>query len=105
MLTWTFAVQRVVMLVMRVPETPGGFNDSIACRLASSSATAEDMLMKEQERDAVWQLSSINDEDRRWLWKKQKTARKSSLCSLCFHSDSRPPMKLETNEATGEVKK
>lgn len=29
---------------MRDPDTPGGFNDSMACRPASSSATAEDMM-------------------------------------------------------------
>ena len=49
------------MLLIRVPDTPGGFKDSIACKLASSSATAEDMLMKEEKRDALWLFSSDAD--------------------------------------------
>jgi hypothetical protein len=43
LLTWTFAMQRAVMLKMREPDTPGGFNNSMACKPASKSATAEDM--------------------------------------------------------------
>lgn len=31
---------------MRDPDTPGGFKDNIACRAASSSATADDMADK-----------------------------------------------------------
>jgi len=36
-------VQRAVILWIRDPDTPGGFNDSMACKPASNSATAEDM--------------------------------------------------------------
>ena len=40
-LTWTLLTQRVVMLWMREPDTPGGFINSMACRPASRSATAD----------------------------------------------------------------
>jgi hypothetical protein len=49
--TWIFAVQRVVMLVIREPDTPGGFSDSMACKPASKSATAEDMMEMTRKRD------------------------------------------------------
>lgn len=42
--TWILAVQRVVMVLILDPETPGGLRLSIDCRIASSSATADDMM-------------------------------------------------------------
>jgi hypothetical protein len=39
------AVQREVMLAILEPETPGGLRVSMDCKYASSSATAEDMLV------------------------------------------------------------
>lgn len=39
------AVQSEVMLVILDPETPGGLRLSMDCRYASSSATAEDILL------------------------------------------------------------
>ena len=39
------AVQRDVMLVILDPETPGGLRLSMDCRYASSSATADDMVV------------------------------------------------------------
>jgi hypothetical protein len=45
------------MLWIREPDTPGGFNDSIACKPASSSATAEDMT---EEMRSLQQLSSCS---------------------------------------------
>jgi hypothetical protein len=44
------AVQRDVMLVILDPETPGGLRLSIDCRYASSSATADDMVVVEVPR-------------------------------------------------------
>lgn len=44
LLTCTFVVQSAVRFWIRLPDTPGGFNDSMACKPASSSATAEDMV-------------------------------------------------------------
>jgi hypothetical protein len=40
-----FAVQSEVMLVILEPETPGGFRRSMDCKYASSSATADDILV------------------------------------------------------------
>lgn len=40
-----FAVQSEVMLVILEPETPGGFRRSMDCKYASSSATADDILL------------------------------------------------------------
>jgi hypothetical protein len=42
--TWMFAVQRVVMELIFEPDTPGGLRLSMDCRIASSSATADDMM-------------------------------------------------------------
>jgi hypothetical protein len=42
--TWTLAAQRFVMLLILEPVTPGGLRLSMDCRLASSSATADDMV-------------------------------------------------------------
>lgn len=42
--TWMLAVQRVVMVLILDPETPGGLRLSIDCRIASNSATADDMM-------------------------------------------------------------
>jgi hypothetical protein len=47
---------------MREPDTPGGFNDSMACKPASSSATAEDMMKIAKKRDHHWKLSSFKYE-------------------------------------------
>lgn len=38
------------MALIREPDTPGGFNDSIACKPASSSATADDMMANTDEK-------------------------------------------------------
>jgi hypothetical protein len=51
MCTFMFVVQSSVMLLIREPDTPGGFNASIACKAASRSATGEDM-MKEEGQNA-----------------------------------------------------
>jgi len=62
-LTWTFAWQSAVRLWIRDPDTPGGFNASMAWRPASSSATAEDM-MKAARRS----LNQINNTSaKRWF--------------------------------------
>ena len=42
--TWTLAVQSEVMVATFEPETPGGLRLSMDCKLASNSATAEDMM-------------------------------------------------------------
>ena len=39
--TWMFALQRVVILWILPPVTPGGFSASIDWRMASSSATQD----------------------------------------------------------------
>lgn len=44
-LTWMLETQSEVRLVMRDPDTPGGFRLSIAWRPASKSATAEAMMI------------------------------------------------------------
>ncbi len=49
------AVQRVVIDVILVPDTPGGLRLSMDCRIESSSATAEDM---------VYQLYSLQQPKR-----------------------------------------
>jgi hypothetical protein len=41
--TCMLAAQRAVMLVTLDPETPGGLRLSMDCRIASSSATADDI--------------------------------------------------------------
>ena len=51
------------MLEMRDPDTPGGFNDSIACKPASNSATAEDMVEMTKKRDHR-KLSSLSTKRR-----------------------------------------
>lgn len=43
-LTWMFALQRVVMLPIFEPVTPGAFRSSIDCKIPSRSATHEDMM-------------------------------------------------------------
>jgi len=55
--TSTCWLQSVVMLWIREPDTPGGFNCSIAWRPASRSATAEDMMQKEMR----WQAADSAD--------------------------------------------
>jgi hypothetical protein len=47
------------MLAMREPDTPGGFNASMACKPASSSATAEDMIDDEETRPQKTQFIQI----------------------------------------------
>ncbi len=47
LLTWTLATHRAVMLVIREPDTPGGFSESMAWRPASSSATTEEAMMRD----------------------------------------------------------
>lgn len=42
--TWMLAAQSAVMLVTLDPETPGGLRLSMDCRIASSSATADDIV-------------------------------------------------------------
>lgn len=46
-LTLTLSLHRVVRLPILEPDTPGGFNVSMACKPASRSATADDMLAME----------------------------------------------------------
>lgn len=58
MLTSTFALQRVVRLWIRVPETPGGFNPSMACKPASSSATAEVIVLEERNQKEFSSISA-----------------------------------------------
>ncbi len=48
--TCTFALQSEVIAAILGPDTPGGFNSSIDCKMLSSSATAEDM-MDESENE------------------------------------------------------
>ena len=50
-------MQRAVIPWIREPDTPGGFNDSMACKPASNSATAEDMT---EETRTMHRLSSCN---------------------------------------------
>lgn len=47
--TWMFALQRVVMLEILPPVTPGGFRASMDCKMASSSAT-QDMAAMSEDR-------------------------------------------------------
>jgi hypothetical protein len=41
LLTWTLATHSAVIFVMREPDTPGGFSESMPCRPASRSATTD----------------------------------------------------------------
>lgn len=43
-LTWIFALQSEVMLVIFDPVTPGALRASIDCKIASSSSTQDDMV-------------------------------------------------------------
>jgi len=45
-LTSTLLTQSAVMLVIREPDTPGGFKPSMACKPVSSSVTADDMMSR-----------------------------------------------------------
>ena len=66
---------------MREPDTPGGFNDSMACKPASSSATAEDMEMT-RKRDHQRKLSSFKYE----AWVNTSAGRRSTFYALLFTS-------------------
>jgi hypothetical protein len=48
LLTWTLATQSAVIFMIREPDTPGGFRESIACRPASSSATTLEAMMGDE---------------------------------------------------------
>ena len=56
-LTWMLALQRVVMLEILPPVTPGGFNANMDWRMVSSSAT-QDMAAVSENR--LIQLTSAN---------------------------------------------
>lgn len=58
--TCTFALQRVVMLVILGPLTPGAFNSNIDWRIPSSSATQEDITAESMRR---WQFTPELSED------------------------------------------
>ncbi len=49
-----FALQRVVMLWILPPVTPGGFSASIDWRMASSSATQDMAAMSEDRIDTAY---------------------------------------------------
>lgn len=67
---------------MREPDTPGGFNDSITCKPASSSATAEDMVEMMRKRDHPMKLSSIKYE----AWVNTSAGRRSTFYALLLTS-------------------
>jgi hypothetical protein len=73
-LTWTFAWHSAVRLWIRDPDTPGGFNASMAWRPASSSATAEDMMQATRRS-----LIQINNNFRRVMIPRMTTLSKSCV--------------------------
>ena len=53
--TWTLLTQRVVIAVIREPETPGGFKANMPWRAISSSDTGEDMV---GDVEVYWQRAA-----------------------------------------------
>lgn len=56
--TWILALHSWVMLLILDPETPGAFIMSIDCRIASSSATQDDILVDVAVRNAIYAFAT-----------------------------------------------